>query len=159
MGRPRTPIEKQITLSKGDGRTPSKTAVAVQSYTHHSGAPVTPFDLKDRGVTEWEKVWDAGFWLKPDQDYHWVEMIARAYDDIDIFRQAVREEGLTVRGYNGQTVAHPLIAEIRKAEALIQKCLQVLGFSPTDRAKLGIAEAKARMAGHNLQEMIQGARR
>lgn len=156
MGRPKTPIEKMMTLSKGDGRTPGKREVEVRSYTPHPGAPVTPLDLRDRGVTEWEKVWDAGFWLHPDKDYHWVEMIARAYDDMDTFRQQVQEDGLVVRGYNGQQAAHPLIAEIRKCEQTIQKCLSVLGFSPTDRAKLGLAEAKAR---GQLQKLIDGAKK
>jgi phage terminase small subunit len=43
----------------------------------------------------------------------------------------------------GQTIAHPLITEIRKCEDTIRKCLSVLGFSPADRARLGLAEAKA----------------
>ena len=156
MGRPKTPIEKMMTLSKGDGRTPGKREIEVRSYTKHGGPPVTPADLGDRGVTEWEKVWDAGFWLKPDQDYHWVEMIARAYDDIETFRSRVQLDGLVVTGYNGQPAAHPLIAEIRKCESVIQKCLQVLGFSPTDRARLGLAEAKARSA---LQDLIKDSQK
>jgi P27 family predicted phage terminase small subunit len=108
--------------------------------------PRAPRGLARQGRTEWQKVWTAGFWLKEDQDYHWVEQIARAYDDIASYREKVEEVGLIVTGYNGQDAANPLIAEIRKCEATIRTCLSILGFSPTDRAKLGIAEAKARNA-------------
>jgi phage terminase small subunit len=42
--------------------------------------------------------------------------------------------------------AHPLIAEMRKNDQLIQKCLSILGFSPTDRARLTITETQAQNA-------------
>jgi hypothetical protein len=37
-----------------------------------------------------------------------------------------------------------LVAEIRKCEETIRKCLSILGISPTDRARLGLAEVKKR---------------
>lgn len=112
--------------------------------------PPVPDTLQERGRLEWQKVWQAGWWLWPDQDYAWVEQIAHAYDDIARFRATINEEGLTVQGYNGQTVAHPLIAEVRKAEQTIQKCLSTIGFSPTDRARLKLSEAKADKAARDL---------
>lgn len=42
------------------------------------------------------------------------------------------------------------------AEALIRKCLSVLGISPTDRARLGLAEVKKETA---LQEFIAISRK
>ncbi len=112
--------------------------------------PPYPDGLWDRGKTEWDKIWRAGPWLWLDQDYAWVEQVARAYDDIAQFRATVNDEGLTVQGYNGQTVAHPLIAEIRKAEQTIQKCLSQIGFSPSDRARLKLAELKGAQAAKDL---------
>jgi P27 family predicted phage terminase small subunit len=120
------------------------TAVAIPGSK--SVVPRAPQGLARKGRTEWVKVWTAGFWLKEDQDYHWVEQIVRAYDDIVAYREKIDEVGLIVTGYNGQDAANPLIAEIRKCEATIRACLSVLGFSPTDRAKLGIMESKARNA-------------
>jgi P27 family predicted phage terminase small subunit len=108
--------------------------------------PRAPQGLARQGRKQWVSVWTAGFWLKEDQDYHWVEQIARAYDDIASYREKIEEVGLIVTGYNGQDAANPLIAEIRKCEATIRTCLSTLGFSPTDRAKLGIIEVKARNA-------------
>jgi P27 family predicted phage terminase small subunit len=148
-GRPKTPIEKMKARSP-DGTTPGhrKLLVPVSPTTPERSVPDLPAGIaaEGRGAEEWVKVWTAGFWLKRDQDYHWVEMIARAYGDMARYRTEVEEMGLTVTGYAGQVVANPLLNEIRKLEQTIQKCLQVLGFSPTDRAKLAIVEASAQNA-------------
>lgn len=153
-GRPKTPLEKMAARSP-DGKTPGKRDVTVRvELTPDRSVPEPPSVLTGRGELEWAKIWEAGWWLVRDQDYPWVEMIAHAYTDIEEWRETVAEEGLTVKGYAGQVVAHPLIGEIRKSEAVIQKCLQTLGFSPVDRAKLAIAQRDAKNA---LEEMIADA--
>lgn len=113
-------------------------------------APEMPDGLGDRGRLEWEKIWQAGRWLWPDQDYAWVEQASRAYDDLATYRAVVAAEGLTVEGYAGQTVAHPLIAEMRKCEDTIRRCLSQLGFSPTDRARLKLTELKSQKTAQDL---------
>jgi len=150
-------LERQTATAKGDGRTPSKTLVPTSAVTavRNKYVPEAPVELGDRGQVEWQKIWEAGFWLKAEQDYAWIEQIAYAYDQIKEFREKVKEDGLVVTGYAGQVVAHPLIAEIRKCEATIRECLSKIGFSPTDRARLGIMEAKAQTA---LQQMIEAQR-
>lgn len=156
MGRPKTPLERMAARSP-DGVTPGKRNLPARIQSRPDRAvPAVPDDINGRGEVEWRNIWTAGFWLKRDQDYPWVEMIARAYEDIEVFRARVKQDGLVTKGYAGQDAAHPLIAEIRKCEATIQKCLSVLGFSPTDRARLAITEAKAQSA---LQEMINQANR
>jgi P27 family predicted phage terminase small subunit len=121
-------------------------------------APPAPEGLGARGSVEWNRIWQHGSWLQPDADYHWVAIICRAYDDLVAFRETVDAEGLTVTGYNGQTVAHPLIKEGRVCEQQIMKALSVLGFSPTDRARLGIQEATARKAIADLQNAQRNRR-
>lgn len=157
MGRPPKPLERvkataRNSTHKADGR---PLPARIDSRPDHS-VPAIPEGVSGRGEVEWANIWTAGHWLKRDQDYHWVEMIARAYSDIEVFRAQVREEGLIATGYAGQVVAHPLLAEIRKSEALIQKCLSVLGFSPSDRARLTITEVQAQNA---LQQFLGESRR
>lgn len=156
-GRPPKPIEKiratqRDATHKADGR-----EIARVEYTlpAAAGIPVAPDELGDRGTSEWEKVWSAGYWLSPDQDYHWVAMIATAYDEIEAYRRAILEEGTTVPGIHGATVAHPLISEIRKAQNVIIKALSQLGFSPTDRARLGLAEVKRQNALADLSQKMK----
>jgi P27 family predicted phage terminase small subunit len=148
-GRPPKPLEmlkatQKDATHKADGRPIPKMEVAPRPADFVIPSP--PESLGERGLTEWNKTWSYGFWLHPNEDYHWVEMIANAYDDMTAFRKRIEEDGLIVTGWQNLVAAHPLIAEIRKCEQQIMKCLQVLGFSPSDRARLGIAEAKARTA-------------
>ncbi len=119
--------------------------------------PPMPDGLGERGRVEWSNIWQAGRWLWPDQDYAWVEQIARAYDDLAQFRTEIASMGLTVEGYNGQTVANPLIAEARKAEDTIRKCLSQLGFSPSDRARLKLTELKSAKQAQDLVNGSQGS--
>jgi hypothetical protein len=70
--------------------------------------------------------------------------------------RTIRQRGLVVTGYAGQVVAHPLVVEIGKCEETIRKCLSVLGISPIDRARLGLAEVKEETA---LQEFIAISRK
>lgn len=112
--------------------------------------PEPPDDLGTYGVAAWNRVWEAGYWLWPDQDVFWVEQIAYASEQVIEFRNTVKAEGLTVTGYNGQTVAHPLIAEQRKANAEIAKALSLLGFSPTDRARLKLTELKGEKTAQDI---------
>ncbi len=160
MARRPEPLERMAAKTKGDGRTPGGRELVKANPTlieRVSPVPAVPRGLGKRGRLEWKKVWEAGFWLNASQDYHWTEMIARAYDDIEQFRKRVEEDGLIQTGSLGQPVAHPLIAEIRKCEATIRQCLSVIGFSPTDRARLGIMEADARRKTADLKEFLQRA--
>ena len=151
MGRKAKPLERlratqRNSTTKADGRPIPRMSTDVAIRQGNAPVPRAPKGLQYQGKTQWVKIWTAGFWLKEDQDYHWVSQIAQAYDDIAAYRDKIAEIGLIVTGYNGQDTANPLIAEIRKCEATIRTCLSTLGFSPTDRAKLGIIEVKARNA-------------
>lgn len=155
-GRPKVPLERMAARSP-DGKTPGKRNLpAVANRAPDYSVPVPAIDLKGRGEVEWERVWTAGWWLSREQDYPWVEMICQAYMDIEDYRVYVAEHGLITKGYAGQDAANPMIAEIRKCEATIQKCLQVLGFSPTDRAKLQLSQVKIQSA---LQQKIADRRK
>lgn len=158
-GRPPKPIErKRLT-----GRTPNtdsggrRLPVVCEAVVKETLVPDAPDGLGARGSSEWVKIWTAGnAWLAPNIDYPWVEMICRAYDDIDAFRVKIKRDGLIQKGSMGQVVSHPLIQSVRQAEATVQKCLSTIGFSPTDRARLGLAEIKRQSA---LEEMMaKGAR-
>lgn len=135
---------------------PGGRLVPVAQRTIVKGAiPNPPGHLQTDGLIQWERVWSAGHWLLPEQDYHWVAMIAGAYDEISQYRAKVQYDGLIQTGSMGQVIAHPLISEIRKCESLIMKCLSQIGFSPTDRSRLNLAEVKEASA---LVELMNKAR-
>lgn len=124
-------------------RKPRGQALAVPAAGGLAATPRRPTGLGDRGRREWPKIWSAGAaWLQADQDYPWVEQVCRAWDDMAEYRKLIKADGLVQTGSQGQPVAHPLIAEVRRCEDTIRKCLSVIGFSPSDRARLGLAQAK-----------------
>lgn len=149
------PIERMIARS-ANGKTLGKRDLVVHDVSEMAvvDAPEPPEGLGPRGSVEWAKIWGAGKWLWPDQDYAWVEQAARAYDDLATYRGVVAAEGLTVEGYAGQTTAHPLIREMRACEDTIRRCLSQLGFSPTDRARLKLTELKSTKVA---QDLVNGS--
>ncbi len=160
VGRPPKPLERRALEAKGDGRTArGRRPGAALALAPAVELPVMPEGLGERGEAEWYKIWAAAPWLRPGQDYHWLEQIVRAYDDMAAFRERVAHDGLIAKGSMGQVIAHPLIAEIRRCEDTIRRCLSSLGISPTDRARLGLQEAKAQSALAGLQDKVRGNQR
>ena len=157
MPQRKEPIERARAKARGDGRTPGKREIQPVQFEiiKREDAPPMPRGLGTRGRSEWCKIWDAGPWLNPSQDYPWVEQIARAYDEITAYRKTIEKDGLVQKGSMGQPIAHPLIAEVRKCEATIRQCLSIIGYSPTDRARLGLAEIKRQTA---LEDLIAKGR-
>jgi P27 family predicted phage terminase small subunit len=153
MGRPSKPLERLKATQrdaghKADGR---EIAPVIEFKPDHS-IPEPPTRLEGRAVEEWRRIWQAGWWLVRDQDYFWVEMIAKAYHNIEEWEKQIDKDGLVVEGWNGQLAAHPLIKSINQAQQIIQKCLSQLGFSPTDRARLVIKQNEAQSALEQMRE-------
>jgi P27 family predicted phage terminase small subunit len=148
------PLERMIARSN-NGKTLGKRDLVVNDVSAMEALepPTPPAGLGDRGSIEWRKIWQAGRWLWPDQDYAWIEQVCHAYDDLETFRDQVIKDGLTVEGYAGQMTAHPLIREMRYCEETIRKCLSQLGFSPTDRARLKLTELRG---ASELQKLVNG---
>lgn len=170
-GRPRKPLERSTLLAAGDGLGTSHASKPkagtdleivqgeIVEYQPTQLDILKPADLGTRGSREWDNIWKAGkTWLHESEDYHLVEIVARAYDEIEIYRAEIYPPGerpkLIVKGYAGQKTANPLIKEIREAERVILKCLSMLGFSPSDRARLGL---KAVRQAQGIQQIQKAA--
>jgi P27 family predicted phage terminase small subunit len=172
-GRPPEPIEEQRALARGDGRTPGGRKVPpdvtpgkglalhrVTGGIDHRALPRMPKTLTTPlARREWYRLWETGSgWLRPEADYRWVAFICEAYQDIQLFRDRVSEDGLMIKNYADVMVANPLLATIAQREQVIMKCLQELGFSPRARAALGLAELKRQTGLADLQARTTGGR-
>ena len=121
--------------------------------------PPPPDELGEIGAAAWPVIWrTAGPWLSRDLDAPQVQMVCAAYDEIDSLRRQVQAAGhvvhvplVTPKGPaidpatgDGMTkpMANPAVQMMRDAEKQLQSWLSDLGFSPTARARLGIAEVK-----------------
>jgi P27 family predicted phage terminase small subunit len=152
-GRPSKPTERKR-RSGNPGHRPLPEPVQILPAT--DGPPTPPESLKDAGRALWEAVWrDGAGWLAP-SDTLAVRMLTETFDELEAVRADLVQEGrtfVTEKGYRGP---HPLLAHERALAAQLVTLLSVLGFTPTDRARLGLAEVK-RMSG--LAEVLEMRRK
>lgn len=151
MGRPPAPIEhhrrtgRANGTKKADGRAlPSRDVVVALPMAE--GVPEPPAELGLEGRAFWERAWGRAItWLSPDSDRDAVEESAFLVDDLASAR----------RRYRATTDPADARAVVALSKQLADS-LSALGFTPTARARLGVAEVKKASA---LQTLIANARR
>ncbi len=142
---------------KPTGRTKKPTSSPRFGAATSFAALPPPEGLSSYGVDVWNRVWSAGqHYLSPTQDRLLVEKLCKK---LDLIRDL--EEWLSVevehRWYttsNGQTVTHPAVKQIEQADAQATAWLSMLGFSPSDRARLGITSTGQSNPFRELHEEI-----
>ena len=103
------------------------------SITLYAGRVDPPEGLAGPGLALWSRVFDEGeIWISPRLDVVLLERVCRALD-----RQVELEQLFDADPSNRQTVM-----SINETDKLIFTGLGLLGFTPSDRAKLGLAEIK-----------------
>jgi P27 family predicted phage terminase small subunit len=98
--------------------------------------------LGEAGLVVWHRVWDAGSdWLAPG-DVTILEMLCRQVDEITRWQQILDAEGVIFVTRNGFIRVHPAVAQIRELEQRVVTNLGLCGFTPADRARLGLTEVR-----------------
>jgi len=130
-GRPPKPAElKRITGNPGKRPLPDLAVITTLPMAHTTPEP--PADLGKDGVALWNAAWgEAISWLSPTSDAHAIENAARLADDVASARQKYRA---TLEPADGRLLVH-----LNKA---FVDSLSSLGFDPTSRSRLGVAEVK-----------------
>lgn len=155
-GRPPKPTElKRRNGNPGQRRLPTPVVLLPGGQ----GTPEPPSNLGPIALNRWPLIWEtAQDWLNPGLDGPQVETICRLYDEISELRKLLEVHGhlisepiMTPKGpaidpTSGEIVtklvANPASRLLRAAEKQLQGWLSDLGFSPTARARLGLAEVK-----------------
>jgi P27 family predicted phage terminase small subunit len=113
-----------------------------------------PPTLGQDGLELWNTIWTAGQkWLSPEADTPMIYMLCQAKDESEEIRRAM-SIGDIKRFYilgNGQQVTHPLVNQLKDLRLQMTGWLAALGFSPTDRARLGLTEVRDSAALDELQ--------
>ena len=132
MGRPPKPIEvKRMTGNPGRRKLPELAVVTTLPMA--ANTPTAPEGLGAEGLAFWEKAWDYAItWLSPSSDLQAIENAARLADDVALARKKYRA---TLESADGR-----LLVQINKS---FVDALSSLGFDPTARSRLGVAEVKA----------------
>jgi P27 family predicted phage terminase small subunit len=107
--------------------------------------PVAPEVLGEVGVAYWEMFWSAG--RRHLSELHDSALMLRLCSNLE--KIAVLEDWLgddvERRWYttaNGQVVTHPAVKQVDQLDAQNTAWMSLLGFTPSDRARLGLAEIR-----------------
>jgi len=147
-GRPPKPLEEKRRTGRSPGRDtggrklPEGRVIALPPA---DGIPDFPTGLGLDGQRFWNRAWNAALtWIAPGTDAEQIEEAAHLADDVAIARKRYR--ATTDPGDMRALVA---------ASKQFTEALSALGFNPTARARLGVAEVKRVSA---LEELVQKRR-
>ncbi len=146
-GRPPKPLEEKRRLGNpGKRALPSENAVVPLEAASSVPDPLRP--LGKMGMDFWERTWTVGMnWISPKADIELMMMTAEMIDERAILRNLV---------FQDRNADRPkLRAGLRELEKQIQSNLALLGLSPADRARLGLAEVKRQSKLAELKQMAQ----
>jgi len=130
QGRPVTPIElKRLRGTLRADRLPAN--APLERLCEPLQAPIEPLGLSEQGLSFWRAVWGCN-WISQKSDYFLVLMTAEAITEREALRDFVAREPENSKARSG----------LRELERQIVSQLALLGFTPSDRARLGIAEVK-----------------
>jgi hypothetical protein len=130
-GRPPKPNElKRATGNPGRRALPELAVVTLLPMADQT--PKAPEGLQEAGLQLWESAWaNAITWLSTASDMQAIENAAKLADDLQMARNKYRA---TLDAADGRLLVH-----INKS---FVDALSALGFDPTSRSRLGVAEVK-----------------
>ena len=132
-GRRPKPVEQKIRIGNPGGRRLPKRADIVALPSLASNIPDPHRTLGSHGRALWDRIWSSGAaWLRPALDGDIVLMACEMTDERTVLRQIVFTDNSRWRDRRA----------LREIDRQITSLLSQIGFSPTDRATLGIGEHK-----------------
>jgi hypothetical protein len=141
MGRPPKPTElKRIQGNPGKRALPKEADLILLPAANGIPEPSRP--LLKYGQEMWDRIWGMGnSWISPTTDVELVLMTAEMVDERWNLRVKVMSSDDT-----------KLRRSLRELDRMIVSNLSLLGFSPTDRMRLGVAEVKKQS---KLEELLE----
>jgi hypothetical protein len=141
-GRPAKPIEQKRKLGN-PGRRPLPDQNELEVLEPADSIPEPPRPLLEPGKKLWERVWGAGIgWISPVSD---IELLLMTCEMVD--------ERWNLRIKVMQTDNMQMARRLDNLSRIIAANLSLLGFSPSDRSRLGLAEVARRSRLVELQQM------
>lgn len=146
-GRPAKPVEAHRLAGNPSKKQLPMAPVMGEGITGADEMPEPPAHLGEAGRTMWAHVWEvARNWMAPGSDQTVVLLLCEAMDDYTTIR-AQLNSGEVERYYtmaNGSMVTHPLVNQLKDLRIHMTSWLGMIGFSPSDRSRLGLAEVRVR---------------
>ena len=142
-GRPPKPVEqKKLIGNPGKRALPAESEL--QQLPRAYAIPEPPRPLLKPGKELWDRSWQLGAdWISPDFD---VELLLMTCEMVD------ERWNLRIKAMNNDDLA--MGRRVDRLAGLIRENLSLLGFTPVDRTRLGVARVKARS---KLEDLIARA--
>jgi hypothetical protein len=142
MGRPPKPVElKRVTGNPGKRKLPNEGEIVMLPAATSTPEPSRP--LMKYGREVWDTVWQVGVnWISPNTDLELLLMTCEMVDERWNLRVKVM-----------QTDDSKMRRGLRELDRLIIGNLSLLGFTPTDRSRLGWAEVKTQSRLEQIMSM------
>lgn len=143
-GRPAKPIEQKRRLGN-PGRHPLPDEGAIEVLRPAGVIPEPPRPLLEPGKKLWERTWASGInWISPDTDLELLLMTCEMVDERWNLRIKVMQSD------NMQ-----MARRLDNLSRIIAANLSLMGFSPSDRSRLGLAEVARVSRLAELKQMKQ----
>lgn len=141
-GRPRKPIElRRAEGNPGKRKLPDNKTVAIIEQAAEPPEPTRP--LMKYGLELWERIWNTGaIWISDKTD---IELLMMTCEMID--------ERWNLRIKVMQSNDAKMRRGLRELDKQIVSNLSLLGFTPSDRARLGWAEVKTKSRLEEIRAM------
>jgi hypothetical protein len=135
-GRPSIPIEikrrRGRTTDTDSGGRPLPKSGEIVALPMAEGVPPLPVGIEADGVDLWRQLWQQGItWISPNSDMAAAVEACQVADDLAVARRRYRAT-------SDPKDAAALVALGKRFD----DALSVLGFNPTARSRLGVAEVK-----------------
>lgn len=152
MARHPAPLERKRRIGRrrnyDSGGRPLPDIKAVAVLPMADGVPEPPEQFLLEGTKLWERIWSTGAaWISPATDLHAVLLACRLEDAM-----AVAYQRYLVTGDKDDARIVKIFVEQQMS------ILSKLGFTPSDRARLGVAAVKAKSALEELRDRQRGQR-
>lgn len=148
MGRNPKPTEQKRLLGN-PGRVKLPDPAKVIALPQVSGE--APLELSSKAQELWRKLRDQAPWIANTDSPLMMELCSKM-DFRDQLKEQLAQSSPVLYTEKGYAYANPLVGMISSTEDDIIRILSLLGLTPADRTKLGVAEVKAR---GKLQELLQ----
>jgi hypothetical protein len=131
MPNPPKPVERKRRAGN-PGKQKLPDLASVHFLEGVTGVPEPLRPLEREGFAMWCRIWSGGaVWLAPGTDVEAVQILCEAMDEREHVRELVRADADRMTR-----------VQLRSLDEQILKGLSALGFTPVDRARMGVAEVR-----------------
>lgn len=144
-GPPPQPIERKRRLGNPGHESlpaPETMLPAPRAADPHGNLPAAPDSLGDTGASVWRQALALGDRWIAATDLRLLTRYCEALDEREELQALVAANGLLTTGSQGQDVIHPAYKALKDLDKDLTKYEGLLGFTPADRTRIGVAEVR-----------------